>query len=492
MVVDLAKEMVARGSEILAVGHTAGELLRSGVPVTEVPVFTATSSAPHEAFQLLHPRIHGGLLGDWSDREQREELERQGVKRIDMVVVELPDLLQAGESGPGLQDRFEVGGAAVLRSAARNPEWVTAICDLSDFPAVTRDMDSRSGRVGDEIRKRLAIKALQAVARHDAVLAAMSLPPGDVPDSWSVYVDRLQSLPVVSDSDGRAGLFEQAGNGRSQPGLVLLSGKPLTPGVLLDADLAWSVVEDHSEPAAAISHNEGLCGFSLVRDEREEGLEQAFARARAVDPRGSFGGVAGFNREVGRACARALGASFLEAVLAPDFSASARAELGRSKIRLLQVSGTERPSVGFVSTRWGLLLRWSRHRSCAHTMRAVSSRQPDDAERDGLRLAWSLVRRLRPMAVVIADRSQMLAAGAAQTSWRDAARMAAIKMPAGVMSAVAACGNPIRFAEDVALLAEAGITAILHPAGSPRQAEVVERVDQLGLALQVVENEVGE
>ncbi len=128
---------------------------------------------------MLHPRIHGGLLGDWSDREQREELERQGVKRIDMVVVELPDLLQAGESGPGLQDRFEVGGAAVLRSAARNPEWVTAICDLSDFPAVTRDMDSRSGRVGDEIRKRLAIKALLKRDDIDGVVILGAVIEGD-------------------------------------------------------------------------------------------------------------------------------------------------------------------------------------------------------------------------------------------------------------------------------------------------------------------------
>jgi phosphoribosylaminoimidazolecarboxamide formyltransferase/IMP cyclohydrolase len=484
--VEPAKDLVARGAEILAVGRTAEALGRAGVPTGELPSAAIAHTTRRESLQLLHPRVHGGLLGDWDDPEQREELERQGIKRIDLVLVELPEPEEA-DAGPGLLQQLDVGAAAVLRSAACNPGRVVAISDLDDFPAVQRCLDRTQGAVDEDLRFHLARKALQAVSRHDAVMAALSVPAGSVPDSWSIQAQRIGSVPVIG-AGGLTGLFAPTVDARAGFGLRLLSGPALTPQTLMDAELAWRVVDARQDAAVSIAQHGGLCGFSVATD----GLAMGFARARATDPRGSFGGSVAANREVDLECAHALSANFVQAVLAPGYSAEARAELGSGKIRLLQVAPGGAPVVTCRTTRWGLLLGWRQTLGAAPgQFRTISSRAPEPAEQRGLELAWSLVGCLAPVAVVIADERQLLSVGMAQTSWRDAARVAVMKMPAGGHAAVAACVDPIRFADDVGVLAAAGVTAILHPAGSPRQAEVVERVDRLGLALQIVEAEEG-
>ena len=482
-VVDLSKDLVARGAEIMAASGTAKALADAGVPVSELASFADGASAPFDALQLLHPRLMGGLLGQWDDGVQREELERQGVKRIDMVVVELSEIDGCTLLTSDTDVMRDVVGAAILRAAAHNPRWVVSICDPADFGPVQAALDDSSERTDEALRLRLARKALRVLARYDATLASPSTDELAVPDAWSLMAERIEAVPMVEASGRAVGLFGDRADSRARSQLNVLSGAALAPDVLVDADLAWTCVEGWGRPVVALSHHAGLCGFSLGEDGN---LHEAFTRARKSDPRGAFGAVVAFNREVDSAAALVLSAGFMQAVVAPGFSAEARAELGRGKTRLLVVEGSGNQGLSCTSTRWGYLLRWTGSNGAGtEKPRTLSEREPEPGELQGLNLAWRLVSLLPSVAVVLADPGQMLAAGASQTNWRDAARLAVMKMPAGNTGVVAACGTPIRFAEDVSVLAEAGITAILCPDGSPRQNEVTERVDALGLALQI-------
>ncbi len=468
-VVDLAKEMVARGAELLAVGATGAHLRAVGVPVSEsTPAVEATSLS--SALQLLDARIHGGLLGDWESAEERAGLERQGIKRIDLVAVELE---------PGA---FATGPAAVLRSAARNPQRVITLCDLQDAPSVLEALDA--GGPDLALRRELARKALGALASLDASLAVDPAAGERVPDSWALNLQRSLRLPIAAAPEP-TGLFR---TDPQEAGLELVAGPPPAAGRVLDADQAWSLVAGLEQPAATLVHHRALCGFSLGPD----GLAAAFERARATDPRGAFGAVAAVNRPLDGAAARGVGAGFIAAVVAPDFSAEARAGLGAGRTRLLRVRPGGEPQPRCHSTGFGTLLSWrGRGAAGATGWRASTSRNPDAAELAGLELAWHLAGRLPPVAVVICDGRQLWAAGSGQTSWRQAARLAVSRLPAGARGLVAASGHPVRFADDVALLAEAGIAAIRYPAGAPRQAEVAARADELGLAVQVPSSEEG-
>ncbi len=479
-VVDMVKEMVARGAQIVSAGRTTAALRSFGIPTDEAPLLTAPESDRAETLQLLHPRIHGGLLGDWDDPDQRADLERQGVKRIDLVMVDLPER-PAGDRALGL-DGADLGAIAVLRSAASNPRWVTALCDPADFQSVVGELDGQ-GEVSQALRDRLARKALQALAGLDAVVAADGPAQTGAPEAWSFQARIFEGAPVQATGSGRAGLYRISGDSSDLAELTLLSGPPLTPAVLADADWVDALLEGVAGKAVAIVHNGCPCGFALAGEGGV--LEDAFARARSTDPRGAFGGVVGFNREVDPATASVLADAYLEAVLAPDFSAEARAQLGRTRTRLLRVAGGGQPSPICRSTRWGVLLDWPAGGPSEASLRTLSQRAPGDEELSALRLAWHLAIRLSPVAVVIAAPDQLLAAGVGQASWLDAARLASWKVPAGSHVLAAASAEPIRFADDLNRLAEVGVTAVAFGAGSPREAEVTQRADGLSMAVQV-------
>ncbi|MBN2493243.1 MAG: hypothetical protein JXR96_01525 [Deltaproteobacteria bacterium] len=474
--VEAAKELVARGSEILSSDATAQALETQAVLVTRLPSVTASSFPPREIFQLLNPRLLEGMLGDWGDRDKRQELEHLGIKRIDLVLVEIdPD------SGP----EADLAGAAILRAAVRNQRWVVPVCDPDDLGCVLADWD-RDGELSPEIRRQLANKALHVVVRYDSSPFARLVSGGQPgpPRLWSLEARQEPSLPIEV-TVGHAAFYRPGllANDVEPAAIELLSGPAPSPGMLGDADLAWSCLEGIERPSACIAHD-GLCGFTMGSS---EALGEIFVRARALDPRACFGAVVAFNRELDEVCARAVASSFFEAVLAPAFSAEARALLGKSRTRLLRVHAGESLQPVYASIRWGLMLHWQAEPDAAKAEpRTLSRRQPDESERESLQLAWHLASRLRPVATVIADRERLLSVAAGQTSWHDAARLAVMKMPPAASGGAMACNRPIRFAEDVEILHSAGVEAVLHCDGSPRQDEITRKIDQLGMVVQVV------
>ncbi|MBW2701776.1 MAG: hypothetical protein JRF33_13250 [Deltaproteobacteria bacterium] len=479
--VSLGKDWVARGQELMAFGETARVLTDAGVPLARPPAYAATGGSEDDAvLELLHPRIQGALLGRWGDSAHRERLELQGLRRIDVLVMDLPESIDFDAPNPE-----DLAAALLLRAAAWNHRWVLPVCDLDDLGEVLNRWDEGAG-FDLPFSERMAAKALMMVGRLDS-----SLTPGwqrgldeGAPESWVVQTRRSDEVEMRGKGGWRFGLY--AAKTEQSQELVQHSGPPVTPRVLMDADLAVGCLSGMESPAILLAHHGGLCGFERVTEDM--GMGDGFSHARRSDPRGAFGSVVGLNREVDSALAKALAAAFIEAVVAPAFSAEARAELGRTRIRLLQTPMDEvAPStMACRSTRWGMMLGWSGG-GCDPEVELLSRRPAEPDELEALALAWRLVRQLPGLALVASEPNRLVAAAWAQTSLREAIVAVKPRLVAAVGRKAVACDSSFRFAEDVDILANCGVSALLHLGGAPRQSEIIERVDELGMVMQVID-----
>ncbi len=479
-IVTVVKELVARDAEIVASFKTAQVLRDNGVPVTDISTFASYETGFGESLELLHPRVQGGVLGRWDDAEQKEELERLGIKRIDLVLVELPEAIHLRDES--IMDAGCLGAVALLRSAASNPEIVITLCEHSDLDEVLMALDKKEA-IGYDFRHRLSIKALQAVASFDAALAYTELEDGKPPPTWSIFAKRIPAVPLYQHGVA-AGLYRISGT-EDLAELRCISGPPLDTGALKDLDLADAILSRISVPCVTIIHHGIPCGFSVVQT---QGASAAFELARSSDPRGAFGAVAGFNRELDGECARSLSEAYLKAVVAPDFTPEARAELSTKRITVLKAAGGSSPSPSFNSTRFGLSITWSKSNpSSVDLDDMIRTEIPiDNSQRRALEMAWAIASALDAVALVICDERHLLSCVAGQTSWREALRLALVKLPANIDGAVAASAQPIRFADEIMTLAKARIRAIRCVTGSPRQSEVLSMAQQLGVSLELV------
>jgi len=470
---DLAREIVAAGAEVMAVGETADRLTRAGIPVDN----PASGRAADETFHLLHPRLLQGILGDWEQPEGRSALERQGVKRIDMLVAELPaEVEDPGRNGA----RASVEALTILRAAAWVPQQVLVVSDPADVPTVIELLGAADPGALERLRWRMAGKALVAISRLDAARAGRTATAGGLPSAWSLQVDVLDSLPLIGERTAAVGLYEVARSLGGAPALQLVCGEPLTAAGLQAAGLAWTAVEDGPRASAALAHRTGLVGYAAPR---QGPLAAAFEAARALDPRGAFGAVAAFNREVDDAAGRSVADAFLEAVVAPAFSPDALARARRQRLRLLQVRRSPRPALQVTGTRWGLVLEWS-PAAPEGVCRTLTARTLEATELEALERAWRLLQALPPGAALVCDGERLLGAAGAQASAREAIRLALAGTSA--RGAVAALSLPLRMVEDLQTLAEAGVSAVRQPEGSPRMEEILARAAQVGVAVQVV------
>lgn len=479
-IVKAVKELVARDLEIIAAIRTAGVLRENGIPVTGISSFASSTTGFGQDFELLHPSVQGGVLGRWDDAEQKEELERLGIKKIDLVLVELPEGVHLKDASRA--DMESMGAVALLRSAASNPEIVITLCEPGDLAEVLSALDQNES-LSQRIRRELSVKALQAVASFDAALACAVEEDGQSPATWSVFAKRIPEVPLRQPGSA-AGLYRVSGT-EDLAELKCVSGPALDAVAMMDLDLADAILSGVESSAVTIVHHGTPCGFAMVDS---QGEARAFELARSSDPRGAFGAIAGFNREIDGACARSLAEAYLQAVLAPDFSPEARAELSSRKITVLKAVGGAKPSPSIRSTRWGLSVNWGDTvpRSASDEGLVAGDPPIDDEKNRGMDIAWNLAVNLPAVALVVCDEHHMLSCVSGQTSWREALRLAMLKLPAGVDGAVAASAQAIRFADEVMTLANAGVRAIRCVTGSPRQSEVLSKARQLGVSLELV------
>jgi phosphoribosylaminoimidazolecarboxamide formyltransferase/IMP cyclohydrolase len=499
--IDLVTCLKRHDVEILSTGGTARAIEEAGVDVVPISIYTGAPEILDGRVKTLHPKVHGGLLAR-DLPEHREQMAAQGIDFIDMVVVNLyPFQKTVARSGVALEEAVEnidIGGPSMLRSAAKNHERVTVVCDPDDYPALIAELDRSGGGLDKPTRYRLACKAFGHTAAYDGAIAAYlsSLGPEgqglreEFPEILTLQWHRERKLRYGENPHQKAAFYREA-QAPNEPLVAtceVLQGKELSYNNFLDLDAALELVLEYAEPAAAIIKHLNPCGAAVSSN----GVAAAFQLARQTDPVSAFGGIVTVNRPVGLDLVQAIGDMFLECMIAPEYKPEAREALAKKKnLRLLAwgtKTGEPLPGGWALRSVGGGLLVQSRDRQIVSAAEAevVTKRQPTAEELLALEFAWKVCKHVKSNAIVFAREGQTVGIGAGQMSRVDSARLAATKAAdakASLQGTVAASDGFFPFRDGVDEIAKAGATAIIQPGGSVRDHEVIAAADEHGLAM---------
>jgi phosphoribosylaminoimidazolecarboxamide formyltransferase/IMP cyclohydrolase len=496
-IVELARRLDGLSFGILSTGGTAETLRRAGIPVTDVARHTGHPEILGGRVKTLHPRVHGGLLGDTTKKEHRADMETAGIDPIALVVVNLyPFRATAARPDAPIEELIEmidIGGPAMIRSGAKNHACVGVVVDPGDYDEVARELGS--GGLRPETRRWLAVKAFAHTAAYDAAIRdtlerRFTTPPREAaPDEARFPADlrlafhRALALRYGENPHQRAALYLDAEGGAGTVARARqLQGKELSYNNLLDLDAAWRAVREFATPAAVIVKHNNPCGVALAATPAA-----AFEAARRTDPTSAFGGILAFNREVDAAAATAATSLFLECLIAPSIASTALPILAtKPGLRVLE-AGT--PSGGGASRdlrsiSGGLLVQDPDGADTDLSQaRVVTRRAPGAEEQKALDLAWRVAKHVKSNAIVFARVDHTVGIGAGQMSRIDSVRLATTKAQEPTAGCVMASDAFFPFRDGLDEAARAGITAVVQPGGSMRDEEVIAAADEHGLAM---------
>ena len=497
-VVAFAQGLVSLGYSVLSTGGTAKLLRDSGVTCTDVADYTGFAEMMDGRVKTLHPKIHGGLLARRDVPEHVAAMQAHGIGAIDVVAVNLyPFAATVANSNVKLDDAIEnidIGGPAMLRSAAKNHASVTVVCEPADYDAVLSQLRSKTQTVAQ--RRSLAAKVYAHTSRYDGMIAGFlsSLPLDGNPQARSAYPDTL-TLQLKKTQDLRYGenphqtaafYTEHTVPAGLLAGYTQLHGKELSYNNIADA--AWECVRQFEEPACVIVKHANPCGVAIAAD-----CVSAYHKAFSTDTTSAFGGILAFNRNVDEATAQAISKQFAEVILAPAYSAEALTVLqAKANVRLLTVPlPTAKTDNAFELKRVGggvLVQSPDNHSMTAAALQCVTQTQPTSQQTQDLLFAWRVAQFVKSNAIVYCKDGMTLGIGAGQMSRVDAARIAKSKAEQAGFSlkgCVAASDAFFPFRDGLDVLAEAGATAVIQPGGSMRDAEVIAAANEHGVAMVV-------
>ncbi|MCM8812679.1 MAG: bifunctional phosphoribosylaminoimidazolecarboxamide formyltransferase/IMP cyclohydrolase [Candidatus Omnitrophica bacterium] len=492
---DFVRGLQEFGVEILSTGGTAQYIQSLGLSVRPVSDVTGFPEMLDGRVKTLHPKIHGGILARRDIPAHVRQAEAAAIPLIDMVVVNLypfeETVAQAGVSEAAAIENIDIGGPAMLRSAAKNGMQVCVLCDPARYAAVLADMRRYDGCVGPELLRACMAEVFERTAAYDAAIAAYfqasaAQPPTGLPQRLHLQFERVHALRYGENPHQQAAVYRQCGaaffgvvNARQ------LHGKELSFNNFLDMDAAVALVREFREPAAGIIKHNNPCGVAVAATAAE-----ACRRALEGDPLSAFGSIVGLNRPVDEAAAAAiLAADFVECIIAPGYAAAALALLRQKKnLRLMEIPEVfvTAPQAGWDYKRLsgGLLVQSADTAVAAEeSMRTVTRRHASPEERRSLLFAWNVVKHVKSNAIVLAQQTQAVGIGAGQMSRVDSVMIAVRK--AGARTAGAVMASDAFFPKDDSVIeaARAGITAVIQPGGSIRDPEVIAAADQAGLAM---------
>ncbi|MEO7986539.1 MAG: bifunctional phosphoribosylaminoimidazolecarboxamide formyltransferase/IMP cyclohydrolase [Gemmatimonadales bacterium] len=486
-IVAFAQGLVALGWEIISTGGTAAALRAAGVPASTVEDVTGFPELLDGRVKTLHPAIHGALLARRDSPQHMTAIEERHIVPIDLVAVNLypfqMTIAQPGVSFTDAVENIDVGGPSMLRSAAKNHEFVLAVVDPTDYPRVLEML--RRGAVPDDSRRDLAAKVFAHTAQYDAAIAGFLTPKEEgIPKRLGISMERVQTLRYGENPSQRAALYVTQ-EPRGMRDLTQRQGKELSFNNLLDVDAAmWAVACWSNRPACSVVKHTTPCGIAVASSAVE-----AFRRARATDPVSAYGSVVGFNTVVDKAAAQAMSDLFVEAVVAPSFHEEALGIFGaRKSLRVVELPVSRGAgTLDFKRVRGGFLVQDQFDFDPSDTeWRVVTDRQPSEREWNDLRFAWAAVASVKSNAILLARDETAIGIGAGQMSRVDSAFLAVYKArQAGhdTTDSVLASDGFFPFADGVEQAAAAGVSAIVQPGGSVRDPEVIEAANLHGMAM---------
>ncbi|MCL1961546.1 MAG: bifunctional phosphoribosylaminoimidazolecarboxamide formyltransferase/IMP cyclohydrolase [Desulfovibrionaceae bacterium] len=512
-VAELAAGLAALGFDLISTGGTARLLQDAGLPVTEVAEVTRFPEMLDGRVKTLHPKVHGGLLARRDIPEHMAALAAHGIDAIDLLVVNLyPFEATVAKPGCTLADAIEnidIGGPAMVRSAAKNWKDVAVLTDAAQYAPALQELRDGNGKLSEATRFALAVAAFNRISNYDAAI--------------SDYLSSIDFGGAEAGGAPRRGLFPAQANGRfvklqdlrygenahqqaalyrdlwPAPGSIVtaeqVQGKELSYNNIADADAAWECVKQFSAPACVIVKHANPCGVAVGLD-----AASAYAKAFQTDPTSAFGGIIAFNAPVDARAAEQVARQFVEVLMAPAFTPEALAVFkSKQNVRLLKIdlSGVRRDggtdfarghnAIDFKRVGSGLLMQTAdNHALQAADLKVVTELQPTPQQIGDLLFAWSVARFVKSNAIVFCKDGMTVGVGAGQMSRLDSARIASIKAGhAGLSlqgSAVASDAFfPFRDGLDVVI--DHGAACVIQPGGSVRDQEVIDAANDRGVAM---------
>jgi phosphoribosylaminoimidazolecarboxamide formyltransferase/IMP cyclohydrolase len=536
-IVDFARKLKDFGVEIISTGGTAKALREAGIEVRDVSEVTGFPEMMDGRVKTLHPKIHGALLGIRDNAEHQSAMREHCIKPMDMVVVNLypfeETIVREGVTLEEAIEQIDIGGPAMIRSAAKNFQDVAVVTSPQSYRGVATEMDLHAGQLSFATRAGLAAAAFARTAKYDALIVSYlsrastegalpetllnsvfeasgegkggasshesfsvfgikisrGTPPMSIdsvsglPDFFSFSSDKKSALRYGENPHQAAALYE-IGIGGGVAHIDLLAGKEMSFNNYVDADAAWQLVSDFDELACAIIKHTNPAGVALG-----ESAEQAYRRALATDPTSAFGGIVALNRTLDEAAARAVIEIFTEVIIAPDYEPAAL-EILKSKKNLrvlcpLHVEEPEElPGLEYKQISGGMLVQTrDTHKMTREELKVVTKRNPTEDEIRDLLFAWIVCKHTKSNAIVYARESQTVGVGAGQMSRVDSVKLGAMRAQLPVKGSVLASDAFFPFRDGIDEAAKHGITAIIQPGGSMRDADVITAADEHRLAM---------
>jgi phosphoribosylaminoimidazolecarboxamide formyltransferase/IMP cyclohydrolase len=483
---DFALGLHHAGVKIFSTGGTAETLRASGIPVEDVATYTGFPEMMAGRLKTLHPKIFGGILARRAVADDMDAMDEHGMVPFDLVVVNLYPF-EATVTRPGVKidqaiEQIDIGGPSLVRAAAKNHQDVAVATSPEQYSVILQQVESDGGTTL-AIRQHLACQAFEHTSNYDRAIAKYLLGEslvGDFPPTMHVSLRRKSLLRYGENPHQKAALYSDP-NVRSA-NLVnarQVSGKELSYNNLLDLDSALSIVRGFSQPAAAVIKHNNPCGAATG-----ERLARACQKALDGDPLSAFGSVIGFNRTVDVATAEVLcqPGLFIEAIVAPDFEASAVGLLTTKprwseNVRLMQVGRLD-DALPTLSRRFisgGMLVQEADRLPAAPLQwKTVTSTEVADALWDDVAFAWEMVRHVKSNAIVLGKDCSLIGVGAGQMSRVDSVEIAIEKSGDRCPGSVLASDAFFPFPDSIEAAAEAGVVAIVQPGGSRRDSEVID------------------
>ncbi len=466
---DFARKLVSLGYEIISTGGTYKFLREHGIPATKVEEITGFGEMLGGRVKTLHPAIHGAILA-----KKKEDLEKYGIKGIDMVVVNLyPFEKYRNAEEEDMIENIDIGGVALLRAGAKNYERVIVVSSPNQYDEVIDLLKEEKFTL--ERRREYALEAFAKTASYDAMIynALWSKFKDGLPEHF-IYTAKKDMALRYGENPHQRGAFYTDGSVEWEQ----LHGKKLSFNNIRDMDAAWNMVMQFEKPAVAIIKHANPCGAALG-----ESIKEAYLKALAGDPISAYGSIVASNRTVDVNAAEEMRKLFIEVLIAPDFEPDALKILERKKnIRIIKMRKWMKDGYDIKRVDGGVLVQeWDTKK--LERAECVSNRIPTEEEMRDLLFAWTMVRFVKSNAIVFAKDDMLVGVGAGQMSRVDAVKIAAMKAGERAREAVMASDAffPFRDAIDVAY--EAGVTAIIQPGGSKRDKEVIEAVNEHNMAM---------
>jgi phosphoribosylaminoimidazolecarboxamide formyltransferase/IMP cyclohydrolase len=478
-VVDLARALHDLGVELVSSGGTAQAIRDAGLPVTTVEEVTGSPEMLDHRVVTLHPKIHGGLLADRGKESHRADLETHGIGAFDLVVSNLYPFLERPDI-----ETIDIGGPAMTRAAAKNHAWVAIVTSPDQYGPLLDELRANRGTLSDASRRALALEAFARTAAYDAAIVQWLQSGEELPAHVVLALDRTDETLRYGENPHQQGArYRLHGTTSWWDGVEQHGGFALSYLNYYDADAAWKLVHDlGTEPACAIIKHANPCGVSVAGD-----LGTAYQRALECDERSAFGGIVAVNRPVDLATVeRMVAGPQADLVIARGYADGVVEALQkkRKNTRILTAPPPEPATLDARQISGGFLLQVPHHFAAARNdWRVVTKAAPTQEQWLDIELAWRICGHVKSNAIVLVKDRQAVGIGAGQQNRVESGEIAAKKAAGRAQGGACASDAFYPFEDGIEAAAAAGVAAVIQPGGAMRDDAIIEKADELGLAM---------